>query len=97
MICSLASDVLGPLMNWKTDLRLNDLGPTTPIEIVCKRCGLTRTPTQAQVIAADPGLVRLYCDEVEASLHCSLSHCRGGVRISILHDDKSEGWVGGMA
>jgi hypothetical protein len=36
-------------------------------------------------------------DEVEYSLHCSNRFCRGGVRISLIHDDKNEGFVGGMA
>jgi hypothetical protein len=87
----------GHAMNWKTDLRLNDLETTTEIEIVCKRCGLARTLRAAQLIKSQPDLALLYFDEVEASLHCSLHHCRGGVRISILHDDKNEGFVGGMA
>jgi hypothetical protein len=38
-----------------------------------------------------------YLDEVEYSLHCSNRFCRGGVRISLIHDDKNEGFVGGMA
>ena len=36
-------------MNWKTDLRLNDLDDATEIEIVCKRCGVTRTLRAAQI------------------------------------------------
>jgi hypothetical protein len=38
-----------------------------------------------------------YLDEVEFSLCCSNRFCRGGVRISLTHDDKNEGFVGGMA
>jgi hypothetical protein len=39
---------------------------------------------------------RLYLDEVEAKLHCAKRHCRGSVRVALVHDD-TEGFVGGMA
>ena len=61
-----------------------------------KRCGLVRYETQAQLIAQFE-LRHAYLDEVEYSLHCSNRFCRGGVRISLTHDDKNEGFVGGMA
>jgi hypothetical protein len=83
-------------VNWKTDLKLADLEGSTPIEITCKRCGLTRYETQAQLIM-QRGFGNLYLDEVEHSLHCANRFCRGGVRISLIHDDKTEGFVGGMA
>jgi hypothetical protein len=38
-----------------------------------------------------------YLDQVEMSLHCADRFCKGGVRISLTHDDKNEGFVGGMA
>ena len=84
-------------MNWKTDLRLNDLDCNALFEITCKRCRRARSLTQAQIVEMDPSLSRLYCDEVEASLHCPLSHCRGGVKLDRLWDDKEEGFVGGLA
>lgn len=84
-------------MNWKTDLKLNDLDGTTQFEITCKRCRHIRTFTQAQIIAADPALERLYIDQVEASLHCPVRTCRGGVKVAMLHEGKSEGFVGGLA
>jgi hypothetical protein len=83
-------------INWKTDLKLSDLEPGTEIEIICKRCGLGRYETQAKLIT-EPGFNNLYLDQVEFSLCCSNRFCRGGVRISLLHDDKNEGFVGGMA
>ena len=83
-------------MNWKTDLKLTDLEASTAIEIVCKRCGLSRYETQVQIMAQFD-LQHAYLDEVEYSLHCSNRFCRGGVRISLIHDDKNEGFVGGMA
>ena len=84
-------------MNWKTDLKLTDLEATTAIEIVCKRCGLSRYEIQMQLLNEHPELQHAHLDEVEYSLHCSNRFCRGGVRISLIHDDKNEGFVGGMA
>ncbi len=83
-------------MNWKTDLKLSDLDAATAIEVMCKRCGVSRYETQAQLII-QPGFKNLYLDEVEYSLHCANRCCRGGVRIALIHDDKTEGFVGGMA
>ncbi len=83
-------------MNWKTDLKLSDLDAKTAIEVVCKSCGLSRYETQA-VLLKRPELEHAYLDEVERSLKCSNRFCRGDVRISLTHDDKNEGFVGGMA
>ena len=84
-------------MNWKTDLKLADLDAATAIEVVCKRCGLLRYEIQAQLMNEHPEFNHAYLDEVEYSLHCSNRFCHGGVRISLIHDDKNEGFVGGMA
>lgn len=83
-------------MNWKTDLKLADLDATMAIEIVCKRCALVRYETPPQLMAQFE-FQHAYLDQVEFSLHCSDRFCRGGVRISLTHDDKNEGFVGGMA
>lgn len=83
-------------MNWKSDLKLSDLDATTAIEIACKKCGLTRYETQATLLK-QPELVHAYLDEVERTLKCSNRFCRSPVRISLTHDDKNEGFVGGMA
>ena len=84
-------------MNWKTDLKLADLEATTAIEVVCKRCGLTRYETPPELLVRND-FKNAYLDEVEYSLHCSDRFCRGGgCRIAIVYDDKTEGFVGGMA
>jgi hypothetical protein len=83
-------------VNWKTDLKLADLEATTTIEIVCKRCRLVRYETPPQLMAQYE-FQHAYLDEVEYSLHCSNRFCHGGVHISLTHDDKNEGFVGGMA
>jgi hypothetical protein len=83
-------------MNWKTDLRLSDLDGVSQIEIVCRKCGLTRVKTQADMIADQPDLFRLYLDQVEGRLRCGDRFCKASVRISLLWEHKVEGWVGGM-
>ena len=83
-------------MNWKTDLKLADLDATARIEVSCKRCGLTRYEQQSDLMAR-PKLSQAYLDEVESALACANRFCRGAVRLSLIHDDKTEGFVGGMA
>jgi hypothetical protein len=38
-----------------------------------------------------------YPDEVERALKCASRKCHGPVRIALIHDGKTEGFVGGMA
>jgi len=83
-------------VSWKTDLKLSDLDAGTAIEILCKRCGLSRYETQAQLLER-PEFTHAHLDEVEYNLHCSNRFCRGGVRIALIYDDKTEAFVGGMA
>jgi hypothetical protein len=83
-------------MNWKTDLKLADLDPAARLEVTCKRCGLSRYEQQAALMQR-PELAQAYLDEVERTLRCSNRRCPGAVRVALTHDDKTEGFVGGMA
>lgn len=83
-------------MNWKTDLKLSDLGAGERIEATCKKCGLTHYEQAAHLLAR-PDMQHLYLDEAERLLHCANRFCRGPVRIALIHDGKTEGFVGGMA
>ncbi len=83
-------------MNWKTDLKLADLEPATRLEVTCKRCGLSRYEQQAALMQC-PELTQAYLDEVERALRCSNRLCQGAVRVALVHDGKTEGFVGGMA
>ncbi|HUZ91930.1 MAG TPA: hypothetical protein VMU78_08530 [Methylocella sp.] len=83
-------------MSWKTDLKLADLDAAMHIEVTCKRCGLCRYEPQAALMR-QPELAQAYLDEVEHALRCSNRFCQGRVRIALIHDDKMEGFVGGMA
>lgn len=83
-------------MNWKSDLKLSDLDPSTKLEIVCKKCELARYETAAE-LSRMPGMKRAYIDEIEKALRCSSRFCKGHVRVALIYDDKTEGFVGGMA
>ena len=84
-------------MSWKSELQLSDLEPDTELEITCRRCGLTRYERQSVITQQKPELLQAKLDEVERALNCSGRHCRGAVRLSLIHDDKTEGFAGGMA
>lgn len=84
-------------MNWKKELKLSDLDPGTRLEIVCRRCGISRYESKEQ-LSEMPGMQRAYIDEIEKALRCNSRFCRCPlVRVSLIYDDKTEGFVGGMA
>lgn len=82
-------------MTWKTELKLTDLDTGTRIEITCRRCNLTRYEGAADLLT-NTTLRHAYLDEVETTLSCSNRFCRGPVRLALIHDNKTEGFVGGM-
>jgi hypothetical protein len=44
-----------------------------------------------------PEFRQAWLDEVECALRCTDRFCKGAVRIALTFDDKTEGFVGGMA
>ena len=84
-------------MSWKSELQLSDLEPETELEITCKRCQLTRYERQASIALKQPALRHAKLDEVERAINCAGRDCNGAVRLSLIHDDKNEDFVGGMA
>jgi len=83
-------------MNWKTESRISDLSPTTQIEVTCRRCGLIRYETQAELMRRSD-LRYATLDAVEAALCCAGRSCRGRVRVAFVYDDLNEPFVGGLA
>ena len=81
---------------WKRELQLSDCDPDASIEITCRVCGLMRYETVAALIANLKSR-QLCLDQVEQRLRCRARACDGNVRIALAHDDRSEGFVGGMA
>jgi hypothetical protein len=83
-------------VNWKRDVRLSDLQPGRRLEVVCKKCGLARYEVAGDLLKRKE-FEFAFIDEVERGLCCSSRFCRGPVRVSLTYDDKTEGFVGGMA
>ena len=83
-------------MNWKTDLQLRDLDVRQKIEATCKSCGYTWY-LDARTILSRPELEFIYIDELERMSVCRARHCEGAVRLALVHDGETEGFVGGMA
>lgn len=83
-------------MSWKTETRLSDLDPETRIEVACRACGLTRYETP-RVLMVRSDLRSATLDLVERRLACADRRCGGGVRLALIHDDRTEPFVGGMA
>ena len=81
---------------WKSGLQLRDLAPETEVEITCRQCRLMRYEP-VSVIVEQLKSDQLCLDQVETRLRCRARGCNGAVRIALLHDDLSEGFVGGMA
>jgi len=48
-------------------------------------------------VLSQPGMRHAHLDEAEKRLRCISRFCRGPVRLSLVHDGKTEGFVGGMA
>jgi hypothetical protein len=84
------------VVNWKKEIKVTDLDPDTLVEVICKKCGNGRYATQSELLEM-PGMKNAYIDEIEKALRCNMRFCSGAVRVSLIYDDKTEGFVGGMA
>jgi hypothetical protein len=83
-------------VNWKKEIQINDLDPDTLIEVICRKCGNGRYASQSEILEM-PGMQRAYMDEVEKAMRCHMRFCKGHILINLIYDDKTEGFVGGMA
>lgn len=83
-------------MNWKTDIQVRDIAPGQRVEATCKRCGYTHYVDVAAMLA-EPELQFIYVDELERMTVCKARHCGGPVRLALVHDRDTEGFVGGLA
>lgn len=82
-------------MSWKTETKLGDLAPETMLEARCLACGQTRTRTAGSLLT--PRRRGLYIDELETRLRCRDKRCAGRLRLTMEHQHRVEGFVGGMA
>lgn len=83
-------------MNWKTDIQLIDIDLTQRIEATCKQCNHTHYVDVANLIK-QPEMQFIYMDELEAMTICKARLCPGHIRLALVHDRDTEGFVGGMA
>lgn len=83
-------------MNWKTDLQLRDIAANQRIEATCRLCGYTHY-LDAAALLEQPELQFTYMDELEHMVVCRARGCRGPVRLALVHDSDTEGFVGGLA
>jgi len=83
-------------MNWKTDLQLRDITSNQRIEAICKRCGHTHY-VNAIMLLRQPELQFIYMDELERMTVCKARGCGGAVRLALVHEGDTEGFVGGLA
>ena len=83
-------------MTWLEDTKLRDLDDSLVIEATCRRCLHTWLQSPVQLLLkVDHRDVNL--DEVSRHLSCTRFGCRhSGVRIALLRNDDTSGFVGGM-
>ena len=83
-------------MTWLEDTSLRDLDDSVVIEATCLRCRHTWLQSSTQLLLkVDHRDVRL--DEVAKHLACTRPGCRHvGVRLTLICDEDTSGFVGGM-
>lgn len=83
-------------MSWLDDVHLRDLDDHHVIEATCLKCGHTWLQSPVQLLLkVDHRDVRLA--EVARHLACTRFGCRhAGVRLTVLRNDETSGFVGGM-
>lgn len=84
-------------MNWKTDLRLDDLPPDERLEALCRRCGAHKYYRARDLLETREEFRHAHLDEVEAALHCHRRRCGAGIRLYRADPGETEAFVGGLA
>jgi len=83
-------------MNWKTDLRLDDLPEEERLEALCRACGAHRYYSVSDLLARPP-FANAHLDEVEKALRCHRKRCGAPVRLFRADPGDTEAFVGGLA
>lgn len=83
-------------MSWKTQIQLIDLGSDQKLEATCNDCGFSHYPNIHALITRQ-GMDMYYLDEVERNLTCLNRGCYGSMRIALVSESDTEGFVGGLA
>lgn len=83
-------------MTWKDEIQLRDLGPQQSIEVTCRCCERTHYEQVVALLEQDNMTGYLYLSEVERDLTCKYRGCHGPVRIILMDNGETEGFVGGL-
>ena len=80
-------------MSWKHEVQLRDLDAQQAIEVTCRRCGQSYYRQVSELL--EWGKMS-YLDEVENRLACKGRGCHGPVRIALMDNAETDGFVGGL-
>jgi hypothetical protein len=84
-------------VNWKAHLQVRDLAPDQRLEATCKVCGHTHTFDAGKIIGQGRDRGFLHIDELERETNCMARGCGGQVRLALVREGDTSGFVGGMA
>ncbi len=83
-------------MTWKHEIQLRDLDPHQSIEVTCRRCARTYYEQASALLERGDAMRYAYLNEVEARLACKSRGCHGPVRIALMDNAETGGFVGGL-
>jgi hypothetical protein len=84
------------LVNWRSNIQILDLEPDDRLELTCRKCGIFRWLTGAELLARK-GKERLTLGEVEKRARCRQRGCGGTMRLAMPAPEDTAGFVGGIA
>lgn len=83
-------------MTWKHEIQLRDLDAHQSIEITCRQCGQTYYEQASALLKRGDTMRYAYLNEMEKRLTCKYRGCRGPVRITLMDNTETGGFVGGL-
>jgi hypothetical protein len=82
--------------NWKDDIQVRDLASGQRLEMTCCRCGHLRYLSH-EMLMTKRSHQYLRLSEVEKRARCKVRGCNGGMRMAMLLEGRTTGFVGGLA
>ncbi len=83
-------------MTWKHEIQLCDLDAHQSIEITCRQCGQTYYEQASALLKRGDTMRYAYLNEMEKRLTCKYRGCHGPVRITLMDNTETSGFVGGL-
>lgn len=81
--------------NWKTKIKVDDLGDSDKLEMQCRKCGKVRYLTKALLLERSAG--QYYLDHIELYAQCRVFGCKGKMRMALIRQHKISAFIGGLA